>query len=427
MSKTEIQYLKDIKFKEKLKKFNEQYANKRILLYGAGILLSEAIERYDFSKLNIIAVSDKKFEKEKEDNWLKYNVVLPNDIENLNPDVIMLTVKDYKKLYIPFITKYKNIKIVPMFYNENVSAFERRNLNHNVFVECRGLHGKKDKKYSKLIVDFIKLKNKLNYKLGNIDIPQIEFNLTTVCTLKCKHCSNFIPYLKPNEHSKIKFEDFKIQLSNLTKSVSKIKNLILLGGEPLTVPNLHEYVEFASNNNKIEKVWIVTNGTLLMNDNLKKTLAKHRKKIIVWVSNYSKNEKIKSSLKHSELLEQIKELGLDYDYVKDLSWSYTSDLNTEPLRENSEFYFECCGNNCVSVFEGKIYVCPRAGIFDKKKVYVPQSDEIIDLNIENNSKVLKQKLKDFYSRKSFTACNYCTTVEDRMHEKVIPAIQLESN
>ena len=424
MNREELQYLKYIDFKNKLEKLNIQLKNKKVVLYGAGILLETAIEKYDFTKLNIIAISDKKFEREPVESFAGVKTINSEKISELNPDVILLSVKNYKNLYIPFISKYQNIEIIPLFVDNYHSSYDRMNINHNVFVECNGLHGKKKKNYPKIIVDFIKLKNKLNYKLGNIDIPQIEFNLTTVCTLKCKHCSNFIPYLKPKEHSKIKLDDFKTQLSNLTNAVRKVKNLILLGGEPLTIPNLYEYVEIAAKNKKIERLWIVTNGTLLINDKLKKTLSKYRNKITVWVSNYSKNEELKDKLKHTELLKQIKALKLDYDYVKDLSWGYTSPYKTEKVRENSELYFECCGNHCVSVFEGKLYVCPRAGIFDKKGIYIPQENEVIDLNTETNVKVLKKKLKDFYSRNTFTACNYCTVLEDRMLETIMPAIQL---
>lgn len=425
MNKNELHYLKDINFQSKLEKLNIQLKDKKVVLYGAGALFETAIEKYDFTKLNIIAISDKKFETEDCPTYCGFKTVLPEKILELKPDVILLSVKRYKQLYVPFTLKYVDCEILILFENNCNSFYEKMNINHNVFVECNGLLGKKKKNYPKIIVNFIKFKNKINSKLGYIDIPQVEFNVTTVCTLKCKHCSNFIPYLKPEEQSKIKIEDFKTQLSNLTNAVRKIKNLILLGGEPLTIPNLHEYIEFAAQNKKIDRIWIITNGTLLINDKLKKTLAKHRKKITIRVSNYSKNENLKGKLKQEELLEQIKTLKLDCDYVKDLSWNYTSPYKTKELRENSKLYFECCGNHCVSVFEGKWYVCPRAGVFDKKGIYIPQENEVIDLNIEVSAKVLRQKLKDFYSRNTFTACNYCTNVEDKLQDKVIPAIQLD--
>ena len=97
----------------------------------------------------------------------------------------------------------------------------------------------------------------------------------------------------------------------------------------------------------------------------------------------------------------------------------------QPLRKNSVEYYKNCNIRCVSVFGGKIYVCPRAGVLALKGIYTPEDGELIDLNIEKNPKILRKKLFDFYSRKSFTACNYCTFMEDKAEGAILPAIQIE--
>ena len=209
------------------------------------------------------------------------------------------------------------------------------------------------------------------------------------------------------------------------KAVFEIKNLLLIGGEPLLVRNIHEYLEYAASKKKVKRVWIVTNGTLLMNDNLLNTAKKYKNKLTIWVSNYSKNPELDTILKHNELLKQINDAKLDYDYVQDLTWGYTSPLNTEKLRDDTKQYFEDCSNHCVAVFGGKIYVCPRAGIFDIKNIYKPEKDEIINLNTETNPNILRKKLKSFYSREGFSACKYCTILKDREHDRILPAQQIK--
>ena len=311
-------------------------------------------------------------------------------------------------------------KVLPLFKKKSIPTFQRCNLNHNIYVEKNGLHGKKPRHFSAFQKRFLRLQ----YALGRFDIPQIEFNLTTKCSLRCKHCSNFIPQIKPEEHCLISIEDFKLQLTNLTGAVNEIKNLLLIGGEPLLVKNIDEYLEYAAENKKVKRVWIVTNGTLLMSEKLLEVAKKYRHKLTIWVSNYSKNPELESKLKHGALLEQINSANLDYDYVQDLTWDYTSPLNTEKLRDESNKYFEECGNHCVAVFGGKIYVCPRAGVFALKNIYTPEDGEVIDLNTENNPKVLRKKLKDFYSREGFSACKYCTVVEDKVQDRILPAQQL---
>lgn len=414
-------YLKTIKFEKHLDLLVTKLYGKRVLIYGAGLLFETAFKNYNFKGLNIIGISDKKFEdKNSPEKFYDIKTYKPNEIDKLNIDYILIAVKDYTSLS-KILRKNYNIETIPLFKKPSIPAFKRCNIQHNIFVERNGLHGKKPKHFS----DFQEKLLKLQYKLGRLDIPQIEFNLTTRCTLKCKHCSNFIPQVKPEEHCIISIEEFKIQLDNLLKAVSEIKNLLLIGGEPLLVRNIHEYLEYAASKKKVKRVWIVTNGTLLMNDNLLNTAKKYKNKLTIWVSNYSKNPELDTILKHNELLKQINDAKLDYDYVQDLTWGYTSPLNTEKLRDDTKQYFEDCSNHCVAVFGGKIYVCPRAGIFDIKNIYKPEKDEIINLNTETNPNILRKKLKSFYSREGFSACKYCTVLKDREHDRILPAQQIK--
>lgn len=417
----EKEYLKSIKFQEYLENLIEECKDKNVLIYGAGLLFETAQKYYDFSKLNLIGISDKRFESEESvENFGGLKTYKPSEISFVNPDVILVAVKEYQSL-LRYLRKSRNCLIFPMFKRPSQKAFQRRNKCHNRYVEKEGLHGKKPTKLSL----YKKIKMRLNSLLGRIDVPQIEFNITTKCTLRCKHCSNFIPQVKPEEHCIILMDEFKVQIDNLLRAVNEVKNLLLIGGEPLLVKNLDEYLAYAASKKKIKRVWIVTNGTLLMNDSLLKTAIKYKKKLTIWVSNYSKNPELKTRLKHDELLKQIKDNSLDYDYVQDLTWGYTSPLNVQKLREDSRQYFEECGNNCVAVFGGKIYVCPRAGVFALKGIYSPELNEVIDLNIENNPKILKKKLIDFYSRECFSACNYCTILEDRAQDRILPAQQID--
>lgn len=419
----EKKYLKKANFKKELSTLKNTLKDKKILIYGAGILFETAYKTYDFNGLNIVGISDKKFETDDSiEKFCNIKTFKPDEIKNLDIDCILVSIKEYNNLVKCFITKYPNLSILPLVKKPQISTFRRRNINHNIFVDKKGLHGKKVKNLSNFKIKLLEFKSKLNNILGRLEIPQIEFNITTTCTLKCKHCSNFIPYLKREEQCPMTINDFKIKLDNLLKAVHKIKNLLLIGGEPLLVKNLHEYLEYAASKKKIERVWIVTNGTLLMNKDLYNTAIKYRNKLTIWVSNYSQNEELKPILKHEELFKQIKEANLDYDFTKDLSWGYTSPLESNKKRENSKDYFKYCNNNCVAVFANKMYVCPRAGTFELKKIYTPKENDYVDLD-NKNPKSLKKKLIEFYSKNSFSACDYCTILEDREKERVLPAIQ----
>lgn len=422
----EKKYLKTVKFKKYLNKIKTDLFDKKILIYGAGILFETAYKTYNFNTLNIIGISDMKFNAEDSPKiFLGLKTYRPDEINNLNLDCILVAVKEYGTLVDSLKTQYPSLEILPLIKKNEISTFMRRNVNHNKFITKRGLHCKMPLKLNSIQSKLIDLKQDLKYRLNLLEIPQIEFTLTTKCTLQCKHCSNYMPFINPNEHSFISIEDFKIQLNNLLNAVYKVKNLILIGGEPLLVKNLHEYLDFAAGKRKIEKVWIITNGTLTMDEKLIEVSKKYRNKVIINISNYSKNEKLQRKLKHEKLFTQIKEADLKLSYTEDNSWVYISPLSPNKKRERSPEYFKKCNNNCVAVFKGKVYVCPSAAIFEIKNYYIQSSDEIIDLNIESKPRVLKRKLIDFYSKDYFAACSFCEIVEDRQKERVMPAIQLE--
>ena len=315
-------------------------------------------------------------------------------------------------------------------HTERLELFTKRNILRNALIQVTGLHKLKSKKYPKYFDNEIKafymLKEKFEYFiLNHLNIPQIEFTLTTKCTLNCRNCTNYIPRLAKDEHVNISFEEFKTYLDNLTRAVDKIYNLLLIGGEPLLVKDLDKYLEYAAKNKKVKNIWITTNGTLLMSENLIKTVKKYNKKVTMWLSNYSANEELASVLKHEKLLEQIKATGVDLVYNKDLNWSYVSEdfsCKNRNKKENEQ-YFEKCLHPCLAVFGDKLFVCPRAGVFYQKKLYEFDNGECVSLK-NKNRKELKKQIIDFYSRDYFGACDFCNILEDRLQPRIMPALQL---
>ena len=83
-------YLKQRHFAKTLKKYIKQYKDKKVVVYGTGMLFEAALQNYDFSQLNIIAVSDRKFSATKPDKYFGFNTVAPDGIAKLKPDVVLV-------------------------------------------------------------------------------------------------------------------------------------------------------------------------------------------------------------------------------------------------------------------------------------------------------------------------------------------------
>ena len=238
-------------------------------------------------------------------------------------------------------------------------------------------------------------------------VEYLELVLTTYCTLNCKGCSALMEHYKKRKHT-----DAKMNIKALEKmlnSVDLIIQLRLLGGEPLCYPELYEILSYVNKQDKIKRVTIVTNGTLLIKDSKILELLKN-KKFDVYISNYGEN-----SFKKDELIKQLKEYKIKYFLSKqDSIWRDYGDLecrNRSKRELRKQFYK--CKIMCNSLYEGKLFHCPRSshganlGLIPLKQCdYIDLLDEKITCN------QLRKKLYKFlYEYVPYVeACNYCNNV-----------------
>lgn len=87
-----VDYLKSLNFEKKLEILKEKYAEKKIILFGMGVLLDAIIDNYDLKKyLNIVGISDKKITKDESYEYKGFNVYKPLALSALNFNAILDT------------------------------------------------------------------------------------------------------------------------------------------------------------------------------------------------------------------------------------------------------------------------------------------------------------------------------------------------
>ena len=114
-----LELLKKYKFEKQLKKLDKKLKDKTVLIYGAGIFFKKIKDNYDLSNLNIIGISDKKFQLNQEGQE-EYGIkIVPYDkIWEVNPDVILIatlnTFNIYKSLKQEIKERKLKIKMLPL-------------------------------------------------------------------------------------------------------------------------------------------------------------------------------------------------------------------------------------------------------------------------------------------------------------------------
>ncbi len=186
----------------------------------------------------------------------------------------------------------------------------------------------------------------------HVELPYLEVMVTQKCNLRCKHCSNLMPYFK--NPTDVPFEKLKEDIAALLNAVDRIYLLKVLGGEPFLYQNLTLLLEFLQDLPQIEQIEVVTNGTLLPKERTLKALT-HRK-IKVIISPYSR-----AVAKNADaMMDAFDAYGIQYAFPDLEKWKDFGgfDPRGRTDAENERMFRDCF--TCVTLTDGEIYCCPRA-------------------------------------------------------------------
>jgi len=114
-----LELLKKYKFEKKLKKLEKKLQNKKVLIYGGGVFFQKIQENYNLSKLNIVAISDKKYLPEQEGQKdFNYTIIPNSKILEQDIDYILIATLNTYNIYQSFKKRIANekskIKVLPL-------------------------------------------------------------------------------------------------------------------------------------------------------------------------------------------------------------------------------------------------------------------------------------------------------------------------
>ena len=271
-------------------------------------------------------------------------------------------------------------------------------------------------KKNMVLEQYINEEKEAYFENNILNIPQLEFCITTKCTLKCKDCCALIPQLDSQKHIDMTFEDFKLYLDKILDSADSIRHLVILGGEPLINSELPQMLEYAAKQEKIYFIQLITNGTMLPQQNLSNIMQKYNNRIYVYMSNYSENPELKTILKQDEIKALLKENNIRLQKPENWPWTKELGLRKEEYSKNDTLtkFMYCNRTKCNTILNGRLDICSKAAAGREFNLF---EDDSIDIVNSNN---LRDDLIKFYQKDFFNACSHCTLSDI----KVQPALQL---
>lgn len=88
-----LEVLQQNDFQNKIDNMAKKYKNKKIIIYGTGLICNIIFENFNLEGLDIIAVSDKRYKDETE-NYRGITAIPPEAISVKNPDIVLITLQD---------------------------------------------------------------------------------------------------------------------------------------------------------------------------------------------------------------------------------------------------------------------------------------------------------------------------------------------
>ena len=215
-----------------------------------------------------------------------------------------------------------------------------------------------------------------NYK-KKVCLMEVHSTITSRCTLKCKHCNMFMPYYK--EHVDYTAKDILEDLELLFRHVDYIVAYRILGGEPLINNELEDMIKQIGDRygNRIGNIGIITNGTLLPDEQLIEISKKYNVKYDF--SDYT--DIVDYKKRFDAAVKIVSDAGLRYSVNRSLRWcDFGFPVNNrmydfDKVRE----HMLSCGPIFHGLNDGKYYYCHVSWSADKAKLLKNVSDDYIDL------------------------------------------------
>ena len=227
----------------------------------------------------------------------------------------------------------------------------------------------------------------------------LEIPITTKCSLRCKNCSNIIPYYKcRGDYDKsILIRSIKIFL----KCINNIVYIRILGGEPFLSDNLKSVILLLLKSRKVQRIEIVTNGTIVIRDRKLIKLLQNSK-IVVCISKYS-------CVDSSKFIDVLVDNSINYRIDDMKYWmDYCKPIRRERSERELRRQFSKCRHICHSLVNGQVHLCPRSSHGTDLGIIKNNGEDYLDL-LDNSMSVdeKRDKLNKLLSRKYIEACRYC--------------------
>lgn len=258
-------------------------------------------------------------------------------------------------------------------------------------------------------------------------LRRFELEVTTRCSLKCKHCAALMQYFASSpcadapSPADVPADIIISDYNRMLDLIDWTDDVMVMGGEPFMNRSLADVLDAIRANpetkKKVGTVHVITNGTMLPSERTMDALA--AADVVVLISNYREN-----SRKISELLQALCRKHIRYNVLHHDGWANVQQLipHEKPLTPEELLELrKVCTVRCRAVYEGRFYLC-NFGAYAGKLGAVPYSEsDSVDLYTGD----AKERLVKYFDPAAPLPayCSWCSGNSAEIWEDKIPVAE----
>lgn len=265
---------------------------------------------------------------------------------------------------VSFLQQYKIIVTTSQYYYQAIRG-QLSSIGLNEYVDYI--------MYQQFVTEwYYKYRNKVN-------VLKTDISLTTLCTLNCENCMQFLPYWKDGRRKENPLEEIKENVDIYFACVDYLLDLDVVGGEPFLYRNLNEFIRYIGENyrNRIGYIGFITNGMIVPEEETLELLSKYA--MDVSISDYSEDIEYKHQIE--KLCEKLEQYDISYMRNKQIDWfdfGFPKDLYHYE-GEAAVQHMQCC-NSIEHILDDKmLFYCGLEWSAQKGGLYPIEEKAYVDL------------------------------------------------
>lgn len=216
------------------------------------------------------------------------------------------------------------------------------------------------------------------YKYKNrVNVLKTDISLTTLCTLNCENCMQFLPYWKTGRRKEVPISEIKDNVESYFQCVDYLLDLDVVGGEPFLYSQIDSFIEYIGEKwrDRIGYIGFITNGMIIPRDETMERLRHYS--MDVSISDYS--DDIQYNHKIDALCNKLEQYHISYMRNKNIDWfDFGFPKDKYHYKEEAAIrHMQCCNSIEHILDDKKLFYCglewsaQKGGLFPiEEKAYV---------------------------------------------------------